>query len=240
MHTYPPVMWSDPALWRIAVLLAGLLLPPVLGLVGAIRGWKQGRRLPRERKSFSSVVLGIAVLVNWSVFGFYLVTEKIGGLNVNYHIGRFTSVFLILSLSLVVLSIRASSFRLGLLVANFLVLVMWFSIAYAPQHWLERFDFATVKVDDRPVPAKMYIGNPRQSEAETIAIVHVPGVGDYFLDFSEETFREASKHELVALPFGAWTWRRMSHGKFDPPLSFRNVNEYRIPLSGGRVLTVAF
>ena len=59
-----------------------------------------------------------------------------------------------------------------------------------------------------------------QSEAEAIAVVHVPGVGDYFLDFSEETFREASKHELVALPFGAWTSRTMSHGKFGPPLPF--------------------
>jgi hypothetical protein len=104
-------------------------------------------------------------------------------------------------------------------VANFLVLVMWFSIAYAPQHWLERFDFETVKVDDRPVPATMYIGNPRRSEAEAIAVVHVPGVGDYFLDFSEETFREASKHELVALPFGAWTWRTIESRKIRPALA---------------------
>lgn len=161
-------------------------------------------------------------------------------MRVNYRIGRFTSLFLIVSLSLVVLSLRASSFRLGVLVANFLVLVMWFSFAYAPKHWLERFDFETVKIDDRPVPAAMYIGNPWHSEAEAIAIVRVPGVGDYLLDCNGETFREASKHELVAMPFGAWTWRAMSDGKFGPPLPFRNVNEYRIPLSDGRVLTVSF
>ena len=226
-------MWSDAALWRLAVLLAGLLLPPALVLVGAIRDWKQ--------RSLSSLVLGPAVLINWAVFVFYLATEQIGGLNINYHIGRFTGVFLILSLSLVFLSTRASSFRVGmLLVANFLVPVMWFSIAYAPLHWLERFDFGTVKVDDRLVLATMYIGNPRQSEAEAIAVVHVPGVGDYFLDFSEETFREASRHEMIALPFGAWTWRTMNHGKFGPPLPFRNINEYRISLSGGHVLTVSF
>jgi hypothetical protein len=64
--------------------------------------------------------------------------------------------------------------------------------------------------------------------------------GSYFLDFSEETFREASKYEFVPLPFGAWTWKPMTHGEFGPPLPFRNVNEYRIPLSGGRVLTVEF
>ena len=86
----------------------------------------------------------------------------------------------------------------------------------------------------------MYIGNPRQSEAESIGLVHVPGVGDYFLDFGEETFRRASKREVVTLPFGAWTWRQITGGKFSPPLPFQHVNECRIPLSGGRVLTVAF
>lgn len=239
MHTIPPVMWSDPALWRIGVLLAGLLLPPVLALVGAVRGWKR-KQPPRERKAVSPVVLGAAVLANWFVFAVYFFAEKIGGVGVNYHIGRFTVVFLILSLSLLVLSIYAYSFRLGLSVASLLLLIMWFSIAYAPQHWLERVDFESVRVDDRSIPATMYIGNPRQSEAEAIAIVHVPGVGDYFLDFSEETFREASKYEFVPLPFGAWTWRTMSRGEFGSPLPFRNVNECRIPLSGGRVLTVAF
>ena len=239
MHTVHPVIWRDPTLWRVAVLLAGLLLPPILGFVGAIRGWKQGQ-LPRDRKVFSSVALGAAVLANWLVFGFYILTEKIGGVGVNYSIGRFTFVFLILSLSLIILSIRADSFRTGLSLANFLMLIMWFSIAYAPEHWLKRMGYERVTVDGRPVPAKMYIGNPRQSEAEAVAVVHVPRVGDYFLDFSDETFREACKHEVVALPFGAWTWRKMGRGRFNPPLPFRNVNEYRIPLSGGRVLIVAF
>jgi hypothetical protein len=234
-----PVLWRDPAFWRIVVVLAGLLLPPVLGLLGAIRGWKQRNRRP-ERKGFSSITLGVAIFVNWLVFGFYVVTEQIGGLAINYHIDRWIGVFLILSLSLLILSLRARSFRAGLSLANLLLLVMWFSIAYAPQHWLERTSFERVTVDGRPVPATMYMGNPRQSEAEAIALVHVPGVGDYFVDFGDETFRAASTHEVVALPFGAWTWRQMTHGKFGPPLPFRNINECRIPLSGGRVLTVGF
>jgi hypothetical protein len=74
---------------------------------------------------------------------------------------------------------------------------MRFSIAYSPEHWLEREGFGSVRVDDRPVPATVYIGNP--SEAEAIALVHVPNVGDFLVDFSEETFREASKHEFIAL-----------------------------------------
>src|SRR6266498_3567426 len=46
MHAVRSVMWSNPALWRIAVLLAGLLLPPVLGLVRAIRRLNNGGELP--------------------------------------------------------------------------------------------------------------------------------------------------------------------------------------------------
>jgi hypothetical protein len=220
-------------------VLAGLLLPPFLGAFGAIRGRKQ-RRLQPEQHGVSPVLLGGAIFVNWLIFGFYVVTEQIGGLGINYHTDRFTGVFLILSLSLLILSIRASSFRLGFSLANFLLFVMWFSIAYAPQHWLERMDFESVTVDGHAVSATMYIGNPRQSEAEAIALVHVPGVGDYFLDFGAETFRAASEHEVITLPFGAWTWGQMTRGTFGPPLPFRNVNECRIPLSGGRVLTVAF
>jgi hypothetical protein len=239
MHTVPPVTWKDPAFWRVGVVLVGFLLPPVLGLLGAIKGRKEGELRP-ERKGFSSLILGAAVLANWIVFGFYVATEQIGGFGINYQINRFTGVFVIVSLSLLILSIRARSYRVGLSLANFLLLIMWFSIAYAPQHWLERMDLESVTVDDRPVSATMYIGNPRHSEAEAIALVHVPGVGDYFLDFRDETFRPATRHEVVTLRFGAWTWRQMTHGKFGPPLPFRNVNECRIPLSGGRVLTVAF
>ncbi len=232
-------MWRDPDRWRIALLLVALVLPLVLGFVALVKGWK--RRQPLQgRKPVSSVVLGAAVLGNWLAFGFYVVSEPIGGTGLHYHIGRLTTAFLILSLSLLILSLRSRSFRVSLSLANFLLVLLWFSIAYAPQHWLERMDFERVTIDGHPVPATMYIGNPRHSEAQAIAVVHLPGVGDYFLDFGEETFREASKHEVVALPFGAWTWRRMDRGKFSPPLPFRNVNECRIPLSGGRVLSVAF
>lgn len=239
MHMIPPAVWSDPAKWRIAVLFAGLLLPPILGLFCVARGRKR-KRSPHGGKSNSPIILGAAVLANWIVFVFYLATEKIGGLGVDYHLSRFTPLLLTLSLFLLAVSIPAKSFRWSLLVANFLLLVMWFTIAYSPEHWLERQDFGRVKVDDHPVPATVYIGNPRQSEAEAIALVHVPNVGDYLVDFSEETFREASKHEFVTLYYGAWTWKTMTQGRFVPPLPFREVNECRIPLSDGRVVTIAF
>jgi hypothetical protein len=72
---------------------------------------------------------------------------------------------------------------------------LWFT--YVPGHWLTRVKFGTVTVDDHPAQADVYIGHPTQNEAEAIAFVHVPAVGDYFLDFEGEAYREASNHEFV-------------------------------------------
>ncbi|MGZ4813719.1 MAG: hypothetical protein ACXVZI_13195, partial [Terriglobales bacterium] len=130
--------------------------------------------------------------------------------------------------------------RAYLLLSNILLLTLGFSFAYAPEHWLSRVGYEGVTVDGRPVAASVYFGNPRHSEAEMIALVHVVGVGDYFVDFGGETYREGSKYEFMPLHYGAWTWRSMMHGRFRSPLPFQHVNECRIPLSNGRVLTVAF
>jgi hypothetical protein len=114
---------------------------------------------------------------------------------------------------------------------------LWF--AYAPEHWMRQVAFGTVKVDDRPVRADVYIGNPTQSEAEAIALIHVPGVGDYFLGFGDENYREASNHEFVRLLRGAWTFKSMREGHFTTPLPFRNLNKFRV-LSHGHTVTVQF
>jgi hypothetical protein len=55
---------------------------------------------------------------------------------------------------------------------------LWFR--YAPEHWMRRVDWPVVKVDDRLVPADVYIGNPTHWEIEAIALVHVPGGGQLF------------------------------------------------------------
>jgi hypothetical protein len=90
------------------------------------------------------------------------------------------------------------------------------------------------------VSAAVYIGNPTSNEADAIALVHVPSVGNYLVDFSSETFREASSDEVVVLNVGAWTWNPMKQGQFRAPLPFLHVNECRIPISDGRVMTIMF
>jgi hypothetical protein len=43
------------------------------------------------------------------------------------------------------------------------VVLLWFSY---PEHWLKHVSkFATVTVDDRPVPAEAYLGHPTDNEA---------------------------------------------------------------------------
>ena len=76
-------------------------------------------------------------------------------------------------------------FRLvaGLLLMVFIVVGFWFF--YAPTHWLAPFTGA-VSVDEHIVEANLYIGHPTDNEAEAIAFVHVPGIGDYVLDFEQE------------------------------------------------------
>ena len=113
---------------------------------------------------------------------------------------------------------------------------LWF--AYAPEHWMRRVE-PVVKVDERPVRADVYIGNPTLRENEAVALVHVPGVGDYFLSFDGESYRETSLQEFARVPGGAWTFRSMRKGHFSAPLPFLNVNEFRIT-SHGHTVTVQF
>lgn len=131
------------------------------------------------------------------------------------------------------------SFKLiaGLLLLVLAVGVFWFF--YAPTHWLTPFP-GTVTVDERPVKADLYIGNPTHNEAEAIAFVHVPGVGDYFLDFEEEKYREASGHEFIRFKRGVWTFTPMNQGRFVAPLPFRRMNEFHITASNGHTVAVQF
>jgi len=183
---FPPVLWRVVALWRVGLGLAGLLFPPMLGLIGVIRGWK--KQPVADRKRISPVALGMATLANWAVLLYFMLTEKLG-VGLDYHPSRLAPALLGLSLLSLLVSSGAYASRRTLLVANFLLVFMWFDTGYAPGHWLDREDFGSVTVNGEPVPATVYVGNPRFSEAEAIALVHVPSIGNYFFDFSSETFR---------------------------------------------------
>jgi hypothetical protein len=111
---------------------------------------------------------------------------------------------------------------------------------YAPRHWLSRMSDARVSVDGRALRADVYMGQPTNNEADAYALVLVPGVGNYILDFNDETYREPSNYEFIRLPRGAWTFRSMLTGQFKALLPFRHLNEFRFTSPDGRVVTVAF
>jgi hypothetical protein len=125
----------------------------------------------------------------------------------------------------------------GIAVAIIVICALWF--VYGPDHWMSRVTFGTVTVDDRPVPAEIYIGQPTHSEAESIVLVHVPNVGNYFFSFEDEDYREASNREFVRLPNGVLTFSSMRAGHFKAPLPFRKVNEFRV-VSHGHTVAVEF
>jgi len=123
------------------------------------------------------------------------------------------------------------------LAAGLICGVVW--IGYAPAHWLTPFG-AAVTVDDHPTRAEIYIGNPTHNESEAIAFVHVPGVGDYFFDFENEKFREASGTEFIRFKRGVWTFAAMNRGHFTTPLPFRRINEFHFQTSNGHTVAVQF
>jgi hypothetical protein len=130
----PPVLWRVAALWRVGLRLAGLLLPPALALVGLFRGWKKGSL--GDWKKISPVILGVVALINWVVLVCFIANEKLG-VGLDYRLSRWTPALLKLSLVSVVVSIGAYAFRRSFLIANSLLLFMWFDIGYAPSHLLE-------------------------------------------------------------------------------------------------------
>ena len=115
---------------------------------------------------------------------------------------------------------------------------MWF--AYAPQHWLRQVSFAAVTVDNHSVPADVYFGHPTNNQAEAVMLVHVPGTGDYFLDFGSEMYREASNHEFILMGPVAVTFKPMNTGPFRSPLPPQNLDQFRIASSNGHIVTVQF
>jgi hypothetical protein len=125
----------------------------------------------------------------------------------------------------------------GLLLLTLIAGAFW--LIYAPTHWLTPFT-GVVTVGERPAQADLYIGHPANSEAEAIAFVHVQGVGDYFLDFEQEKYREASSKEFMRFKRGVWTFTPMNEGRFVPPLPFRGINEFHLPPSNGHTVTVRF
>lgn len=130
--------------------------------------------------------------------------------------------------------------KLGMALAPLAVAacVLWF--VSSPEHWMGRVNWPVVKIDDRPVRADVYIGTPTHYESDAISLVRVPGVGDYFLNFDRESYRDASHNEFI-LPLGGgvWTTKPLGDGHFSKCLPMLDTDEFRFS-SHGHTVTVQF
>ncbi len=127
---------------------------------------------------------------------------------------------------------------IGLALATVVCGLLWFF--YVPEHWMTRVGFAKVSLDDRAVPADVYMGHPSDNEAQAYVLVHTSTAGDYFLNFEDEKYRNASADDFLRTPWGAWTLKPMPHGPWNSPLPFLQINEFRITASDGRVVKISF
>lgn len=109
----------------------------------------------------------------------------------------------------------------------------------APEHWLGYVrDFGTVTVDGSTIQAQMYLGHPTDNEADAFLLVKTNGMGNYLLNFDEESYREVRNGEFVRLPGGAIIWTPLNKGPWRSPSSTR-LNEFCI-MSDGRLIDVKF
>ena len=135
------------------------------------------------------------------------------------------------------------SIKLRLAIALILVAAMlvalWFW--YLPEHWLgQAKNFATVTVNDRPVQADTYIGNPDGNEADAFLLVRINAGANYLFNLDAETYREVSSREFVRLGRGLFVFKPVSRGKWVSPLPFRNVNEFRVKSLSDQLTVVRF
>jgi len=222
---------------RAALVMVWLLSPAFLAILMLVR-WKRTRHVRSQDKIDVSTVLGFAVVANWILFIVFLLKSQTP-YGMVFQTSVLTHGLLLLSCFAAIASISVTPRRWHWLVANVLLITLWVTIGYSPAHWLKRWDYGSVNIDGHPTPASLYIGNPSDSEAEAIVLVHVPGLADYFLSFEEEKVRVATKHEYVPLPGGVWCFRSMRNMVFTDPLPSKQINEFRIASPNG-VIAVKF
>jgi hypothetical protein len=217
-------------------LLGWFLSPAVLGIVALFRLRRDG---PPKSSLKAALLfgLGVGLLADWLLFAFVFVKSQ-DSYGAYFETSALTGLLLLFAIMAVLAS--AAARRWLLTAAACLLATLWVGIVYAQAHWLVREDFGSAKIQQRPVQATIYFGNPRDSEAEAMALVRVPGIGDYYFDFLSEKYRSASRNEFIPFHYGVWTIRPMTYGDFRQPLKPQDINELRIQLNDGRVLIVTF
>ena len=186
------------------------------------------------------LALGMVLLADWVLFVRFVI-QSATPYGMYFHTTWATASLLLLSFLAAIASVVASMGRWQLALASVLILSLWVCVGYAPAHYLSRVESVTVTVDDHPVTASVYMGQPTDMEAEAFALVRVEQGGeDYLLDFDSGKVRPADGSEYVRILGGVWYLRSMQSGTFAEPLPPRGLNQFRVRSHDGRVVTVQF
>jgi hypothetical protein len=214
------------------------LTSPLILTAFGLREWKRKRRDTSLRQGLP-LALGTVLLADWALF-VYFVIQSATPYGMYFRTSWATAALLLLSFVAVIAAFAAGIGRAQLVVAGALIVSLWIGSGYAPAHYLRRIDFGRVSVDDRPVAACVYLGHPTDMEAGAFALVRLEHGGDYLLNFDSEKVRPTSESEYVRIPGGVWYLRSMQYGIFAEPLPSRELNQFRVRSSEGRVITVQF
>lgn len=212
------------------VIVIWLLSPAILLLLYL---WKQRKSL-LGWKSLNWLIAA-SVAIDWLVFVVLLIRSQ-----TPYGMIFSTSLLTHVLLVMACLGVALCAKKWQLLLANLLLVTLWITIAYAPSHWMAHSGHGAVRINGQETRAAVYFGNPTDSEAEAIALVDIPGVGDYFLSFGTEKVRFAASRHYVHLPGGIWVFESLRQMSFVAPLSPTELNQFRIESPDGRLIEVQF
>lgn len=217
---------------RVLLIVIWLFSPAIFLFFYVRRQWAS---LSFGRESARSWFAASSVAINWIVFVALLVHSQTP-YGMIFSTSILTHILLAASLVGAVVGIR----KWPLLMANATLVTLWIVIAYAPVHWLRSVGPGSVNVDGKRAEATVYFGYPTDSEAEAVAMVEIPSVGDYFLSFGEEKIKPTRGAEFVRLPYGIWVFNSLRETTFIEPLPPKNLNQFRIASNDGRIVEVQF
>jgi hypothetical protein len=109
---------------RLSIAVIWVLAPAMLSAL-AIRDWNRTRGTKRGIR-VTSLVVALALLVDWAVFLLLLARGFIGGFGTHYITTRLADRFLIGSLALLGIAIGTKVARGKLALAGFLMFALWF------------------------------------------------------------------------------------------------------------------
>lgn len=215
-----------------AFLIVSWLLSPAMLLVLYL--W--GRRRTMHGWSIWNWLNPASVAINWIIFAILLIRSR-----TPYGMIFLTSILTDLLLAMACLGVALGVKNRRLLLANSALITLWIVTAYAPAHWMSSSGPGDVRINGQPVAATIYFGYPTDSEAEAVALIDVPGAGDYFLSFGTEKARIAATRGFVHMPGGVWVFKSLRDMKFAvEPLPSDKVNQLRVESPDGRLVEVQF